>query len=545
MRSSYDAVVIGSGFGGAVAGCRLAQAKLSVAILERGRCYRRGEFPRDWDNPAKGWLWQDAQGLFDVRPFGEMTIVQGAGWGGGSLIYANVHLRPPADLFQSGWPAGYSRAALDPYYDLVAYMLDIAPITASSHLGIPPKAAWMKQVAAKLGREAQFCYPNIAVDFSAPGIKHQNKFGVEQSGCTYCGECDIGCNVLAKNTLDLNYLAIAEQRGADVAPLSEALRIEPAGAGYNVTFKNHAAGGVETAIAARTVFLCAGAVNSTELLLRCRDEFGTLPALSARLGERYSGNGDFLAFAFDTATPFVPSNGPTITTGIVYDRGAGAERAWFIFEEGGYPKEIAGLIQVLNPKGGWLKGVIDLSRDILTSEIRAAARGRLGSGAQTHDDTAVFLAMGRDRGNGVLTLDRSTGKLSVSWDIASNMALYAAEEQFSTDVANAMGGAVAFNPLWQRLRHPVSVHNLGGCVMADDAGNGVTDAGGEVFGYPGLYVLDGGALPAATGVNPSHTIAAVAERNVEAAIRKLTGDAIWRAPETARAHPIKDPLTGI
>jgi cholesterol oxidase len=125
------------------------------------------------------------------------------------------------------------------------------------------------------------------------------------------------------------------------------------------------------------------------------------------------------------------------------------------------------------------------------------------------------------------------------------MALYAAEEQFSTDVANAMGGAVAFNPLWQRLRHPVSVHNLGGCVMADDAGNGVTDAGGEVFGYPGLYVLDGGALPAATGVNPSHTIAAVAERNVEAAIRKLTGDAIWRAPETARAHPIKDPLTGI
>lgn len=545
MRSSYDAVVIGSGFGGAVAGCRLAQAKLSVAILERGRRYRRGEFPRDWDNPAKGWLWQDAQGLFDVRPCGEMTIVQGAGWGGGSLIYANVHLRPPADLFQRGWPAGYSRAALDPYYDLVAYMLDIAPITASSHLGIPPKAAWMKQVAAKLGREAQFCYPNIAVDFSAPGIKHQNKFGVEQSGCTYCGECDIGCNVLAKNTLDLNYLAIAEQRGADVAPLSEALRIERAGAGYKVTFKNHAAGGVETAIAARTVFLCAGAVNSTELLLRCRDEFGTLPALSARLGERYSGNGDFLAFAFDTAIPFAPSNGPTITTGIVYDRGAGTERTWFIFEEGGYPKEIAGLIQVLNPKGGWLKGVIDLSRDILTSEIRAAARGRLGPGAPAHNDSAVFLAMGRDRGNGVLTIDRSTGKLNVRWDIASNLALYAAEEQFSTDVASAMGGAVAFNPLWQRLRHPVSVHNLGGCVMADDAGNGVTDAGGEVFGYPGLYVLDGGALPAATGVNPSHTIAAVAERNVEAAIRKLTGDAIWRAPETASAHPIKDPLTGI
>ncbi len=545
MRSSYDAVVIGSGFGGAVAGCRLAQAKLKVAILERGRRYGRGEFPRDWDDPANGWLWQTGQGLFDVRPFGEMTVVQGAGWGGGSLIYANVHLRPPADLFRSGWPGGYSRAALDPYYDLVAYMLDIAPITASSHLGVPPKAEWMKQVAGRLGRSAQFCYPNIAVDFSAPGEKHRNKFGVEQSGCTYCGECDIGCNVLAKNTLDLNYLALAERHGADVAPLCEVVRIERDGAGYQVTFKNHAAGGAETAIAARTVFLCAGAVNSTELLLRCRDEFGTLPALNARLGERYSGNGDFLAFAFDTAIPFVPSNGPTITTGIVYDSGAGADRVWFIFEEGGYPKEIAGLLQMLNPKEGWLAGVIDLSSDALTAAIRTAARGQVGSGAPSHDDTAVFLAMGRDRANGVLALDRLTRTLKVSWDVASNLPLYRAEEQFSTGVANARGGADAFNPLWQRLHRPVSGHNLGGCVMADDEGHGVTGAGGEVFGYPGLYVLDGGALPAATGVNPSHTIAAVAERNVEAAIRKLTGNAAWRAPEAASARPIADPLAGI
>jgi cholesterol oxidase len=545
MRSSYDAVVIGSGFGGAVAGCRLAQGGLNVAILERGRRYGRGEFPRDWNDPIKGWQWAIGHGLFDVRPFGEMTIVQGAGWGGGSLIYANVHLRAPADLFQSGWPAGYSRAALDPYYDLVAFMLDIAPITASSHLGVPPKAQWMKQVAGRLGREAQFCYPNIAVDFSPPGVAHRNKFGVEQSGCTYCGECDIGCNAMAKNTLDLNYLALAEQQGADVALLSEAVRIECDGAGYKVTFKNHAAGAAESAIAARTVFLCAGAVNSTELLLRCRDEFGTLPALSERLGQGYSGNGDFLAFAFDTATPFAPSNGPTITTGIVYDHGTGADRVWFIFEEGGYPKAIAGLLQVLNPRGGWLKDVIDLSSDALSAAISVAARGRIGPGAPPHDDTAVFLAMGRDRASGVLALDPLTRALRVSWDVAANASLYAAEEQFSTDVANAMGGTVAFHPLWHRLRRPVSVHNLGGCVMADDEAKGVTDAGGEVFGYPGLYVLDGGALPAATGVNPSHTIAAVAERNVEAAIRKLTGNAAWRAPEAASARPVKDPLDGI
>jgi cholesterol oxidase len=186
-----------------------------------------------------------------------------------------------------------------------------------------------------------------------------------------------------------------------------------------------------------------------------------------------------------------------------------------------------------------------LSSDALTAAIRTAARGQVGSGAPSHDDTAVFLAMGRDRANGVLALDRLTRTLKVSWDVASNLPLYRAEEQFSTGVANAMGGAVAFNPLWQRLHRPVSVHNLGGCVMADDEGQGVTGAAGEVFGYPGLYVLDGGALPAATGVNPSHTIAAVAERNVEAAIRKLTGNAAWRAPEAASARPIADPLAGI
>jgi cholesterol oxidase len=403
----------------------------------------------------------------------------------------------------------------------------------------------MKEVADKLGRGGQFCYPNIAVDFSAPAVAHRNKFGAEQSGCTYCGECDIGCNVLAKNTLDLNYLALAEQRGADVAPLSEAVRIERDGAAWRVMYKEHAAGGAQNSIAARAVFLCAGAVNSTELLLRCRDQFGTLPDLSDRLGQGYSGNGDFLAFAFDTAAPAEPSNGPTITTGIVYDRGAGDDRVWFIFEEGGHPREIGALLQLLNPREGWLKAAANLSRDELGAAFGAAARGRLGAGVPAHDDTAVFLAMGRDRANGILALEPLTHALKVSWDVASNMALYDAEQRLAADVAGAMGGVAAFNPFWRRFRLPVSVHNLGGCVMADDAARGVTDANGEVFNYSGLYVLDGAALPAATGVNPSHTIAAVAERNVEAAIRTLTGNPAWRAPEGASARRIGDPVSKI
>src|SRR5215813_9446128 len=114
MRSSYDAIVIGSGFGGAVAACRLAQAGFKLAVLERGRRYDSNPFPRYWSNPS-AWLWKFDQGLFDIRPLPHMTVVQAAGLGGGSLIYANVHLRPPEAVFENGWPGGYTRAMLDPY----------------------------------------------------------------------------------------------------------------------------------------------------------------------------------------------------------------------------------------------------------------------------------------------------------------------------------------------------------------------------------------------------------------------------------------------
>jgi cholesterol oxidase len=542
MKPRYEALVIGTGFGGAVSACRLTQAGVDVGILERGRRYPMGSFPRDWENPLNGWVWPYEQGLFDVKPINEMLIVQGAGYGGGSLIYANVHLRAPADLFATGWPDGYSRAALDPYYDLAAYMLDITPISPQQPLGLPVKTKRMAEVAEALGRKGQFCYPNLAVDFSAPGVVHKNKFGVDQNGCTHCGECDIGCNIHAKNTLDLNYLALAERNGADVNVRCEAFKIAPLdGGGYRVSVHDHVRG-IDRDIEARQVFLCAGAVNSTELLLRCRDQHGTLPHLSPALGHGYSGNGDMLAFAFGTKQEFRPSDGPTITTGIVYDHAENGARSWFIFEEGGYAREIGTLIALLDPGAGWLGRFGHLLRDDLEREIGIAARARIGSDGSPQD-SAVFLMMGRDRANGRITLVPLTHQLRVLWDVPSNLPLYDAETRFAKDVAEALGGRAAGNPFWECLHQPVSVHNLGGCTMADDPARGVTDGDGQVHGYAGLYVLDGGILPVATGVNPSHTITAVAERNIERAIRAIAGKEQWTAPERAAARPIEDPVT--
>lgn len=551
MKAAYEAIVIGTGFGGSVAACRLAQAGFSTGVLERGRRYDTNPFPRDWTNPANGWLWQAGQGLFDVKHFSQMMVIEGAGLGGGSLIYANVHLRAPREVFQRDWPAGYSRAALDPYYDLVAFMLDINPITASTHFraqlpqtnGMPPKTAAMRKIADSMGRPGQFCYPNIAVDFGEPGIPHSNKFGAEQKGCTYCGECDIGCNLHAKNTLDFNYLKVARDRGADIATQCEAARIQPSPGGYEITFIDHTQGGQTDKVNANYVFVCGGAVNSTELLLRCRDQHGTLPDLSGRLGYNYSGNGDFLAFAFNTADALMPNCGPTITTGIVYNRADGPADNWFIFEEGGYPKEIGGLLQVLNPRNEFLKDLEIFSRAELENLLRQSG-GRAGMHPEA-DHSAVFLAMGRDRADGRIWLHPLTRSLEIEWNVKSNQPLYDAQQRFAKAVAQRMGGDAAFNPFWRVLRLPVSVHSLGGCPLADTPDRGVLDANGEVFNYPGLFVLDGAAIPVAVGANPSHTIAAVAERNVEVAIRKYGRNKSWHAPETALAKPIDDPLSDV
>jgi cholesterol oxidase len=405
----------------------------------------------------------------------------------------------------------------------------------------------MREVADQLHRLDQFCYPNIAVDFG-PETPHLNKFEAEQRGCRYCGECDIGCNFHAKNTLDFNYLKVARDFGADISTQCEATRIEPAPAGgYKVTYLEHAAGGQVRELEARYVFLCAGAVNSTELLLKCREEFGTLPALSAWLGQGYSGNGDLLAFAFNTKQAFKPSEGPTITTGIVYDRIEGGAADWFIFEEeGGHPKEIGFLLQLVNPAGHFLDDLALVARSEVLNVLRPRAAARVGSlSPPDADHAAVFLAMGRDLANGVIKLHPITRRLDIEWDVPSNQPLYDAETRLATDIANAMGGNVAMNPLWRFLHIPVSVHNLGGCVMAETSDTGVTGPNGEVHNYPGLFVLDGAALPAATGVNPSHTIAAVAERNVELFIRGLSGKAGWHSPQFALKTPVVDPLSSI
>lgn len=549
----HRAIVIGTGFGGAVSACRLAQAGFAVTVLERGRRYDQNvpDFPK---GRLDELLWSKTRGVYDVRPIDAMRIVQSAGYGGGSLIYANVHLRAPAEVFARGWPAGYSREALDPYYDLAAYMLDIQPITRASG-GLPPKTLRMSEALTKLRRKDQLFYPPLAIHFSEePGI-HPNRFGVPQGGCVPCGECGPGCVHRARNTLDMNYLAIAQRAGARMLTECEVTLIEPlsrAGAPrYRVIYRDHRRGGEVLSEEAEHVFVCAGALNSTELLLRCKAA-KTLPRLSAQLGAGYSGNGDLLALGFDVAAPFEPDIGPPITTAVVYASPGGRDQAWFLIEDGGFPRQVWPLLKLARPHVHWRSGPM-AARSTPTAPPTGAALDAIAREISEREPppstppemrhTAVLLAMGRDLANGRLELLRD--RLAIRWDVPSNLLLYSVQERLAQDIVAQLKGVYAVSPFWRFAHLPITVHSLGGCRMGDREEEGVTNGLGEVFNYPNLFILDGSILPAATGVNPSHTITAVAERNIERIIRRITGQHGWQAPERAHAAPYADPLTAV
>jgi choline dehydrogenase-like flavoprotein len=424
MARPFDAIVIGTGFAGAVTACRLTEAGQRICVLERGRRFEASDFPvyptgvrpstalvGDTGEPEKRvqpdfsrLFWKLGQGLWDVRDLGDVAVAQAAGYGGGSLVYANVHLRAPADVFDHCWPDEYRRPALDPYYDLAAYMLDVAPIEENL-----PKTVQLERVASQQQERFRFFRPPLAVNFNSSG---KNRFGRVQGTCDLRGECLFGCGAQAKNTLDLNYLAIAEDatdgKGAplaDIRTLAEVVSIEGEEKGYKVTYRDHLAGepGNYVTVTGRYVFLCAGSVNSTELLLRSREK---LSCSGPDLGARYYPNADTLAVVFDCENLQEADRGPTITAALLYDRRTqGADplaeresapdkpRHWFLVEDGGMPSD-------LEPLLGAFRSPLWLQRNRFREDESEARIPRSQGGAygDLPFETATDIVSGLSRG---------------------------------------------------------------------------------------------------------------------------------------------------
>ena len=515
-RGAYDVIVIGSGFGGAVSSCRLAEAGLRVLVLERGRRWGPDTFPR---KPGDPWVWdpvhpEKRNGWLDFRVQRGVSVAQGAGVGGGSLIYANVVIEPPESLFDEGWPEAITLSELKPYYRRVDTMLRPRVVPERQ---LPERFKLLRDAGAAVGHPQRFRPMPLAVTFDddydgsgGPGASKSktwiNDQGREQGTCVHCGNCYLGCQVNARNTLDLTYIARAEARGAEVRPLHVVTAIAPDGSGYRVDYERIENGRrVRGHATAARVIVSAGSLGSTELLLRCRDQFRTLPRLSAALGTHWSANGDFLSISIQRQ-PVNPTTGPTITAALDFLDGEVAGSRFFV-QDGGFPDFFRAIVE------GELKfDFRNLQFSLMVFGLAWVLR-RQGELA----NMMPWFGQSVDASDGRLYLERSAlapwrRKLKLDWSVRNSRATIDTMVGMHGELARATGGRILAPLLWTMLRTLVTPHPLGGCRMADTPASGVVNHYGEVFGYPNLFVADGSVIPRAIGLNPSKTISAVSER---------------------------------
>jgi cholesterol oxidase len=560
----YDALIVGSGFGGSVTAYRLAEAGLNVCVLERGRPYPPGSFPdsphemaRNFWDPSEGYY-----GLYDLWSFRGIEALVSSGLGGGSLIYANVLLRKDErwfvneDLVHGGyesWPV--SRADLDPHYDRVEamikpqrYPLEHPPYDTTA------KTRALAAAAERVGRRAEL--PPLAVSFANEGrppvpgerIEEQpNLHGAPRYTCKLVGECDIGCNLGAKNTLDFNYLSAAKRAGAELLTGAEVRSFEPLdGGGFQVSYVTHP-GHEEHTVGAGRLVLSAGTLGSTFLLLKNRD---ALPGLSPRLGSRFCGNGDLLTFAVNTAEVTDPARGPVITSAIRYADeldGEGDDGRGFYIEDAGVPGFVPWLVQSAEAPGSLRRAAMvawRILRQRLSgdpdSNLSAEAAGILGDG-KLSGSFLPLLGMGRDIPDGQMKLTKR-GYLDVDWRTRKSGPYFDRVRAESRRLAEAMGAEkFVDNPLWL-LRRVITVHPLGGCPMGRTAEEGVVDPQGRAFGCEGLHIADGSVMPGPVGPNPSLTIAALADRFADSIIEEEGSPAAGRRATQAAGRREAEPV---
>lgn len=546
-KDRYNFVIVGSGYGGSITAARLANAnlskKLSICVLERGKQWKAPDFPNTpaayFDNLRDN----NPLGLYELINYRDISVLKGSGLGGTSLVNANVAIRPPAEVFTglAAWPKDITLDTLKKFYEMAEQTLNVSPHPRAAQLG---KVQALERRAVQIGGHAEPL--NIAVNF-VDGVNGQ---GVFQKKCTDCGDCVSGCNVTAKNTLDMNYLPLAAQGGAHIFTQTKVEWIEKKSNGRwrvhgRLQKSRFLPDFEEFDIEADNVILSAGAINSTEILLRSAHLHNL--SVSPALGTRFGGNGDFFGLSYngDIATqtlgfgtpsvlPPEPNRpGPSIVAVVRHNSGAPLKQQ-FNIEDLSFPSAAVRPSQTTFPL---------VAREDTDSGDTAAENARIDKdrfnqdkygGALNH--TMLYLCMGFDDARGTFEFEtplvERDGRVSVRWDGAGQQQIFMRINEELRRHTRAQGGSFIANPLWNlpSVRHLITAHPLGGCPMSDDFITGATDQFGRVYQkdgsvHNGLYVADGSLLPSALSVNPFLTISAVSERIADRIVRALNGEA--------------------
>ncbi|MEV0000886.1 GMC family oxidoreductase [Micromonospora sp. NPDC050980] len=547
----YDVVVIGSGFGGSVTALRLAEKGYSVGVLEAGRRFADEEFPKtSWQ--ARRFLWAPRLGCFglqritllrsaDRRAGGGVLVLSGAGVGGGSLVYANT-LYEPLDAFYADpqWRDVTDwRDELARHYDQAKRMLGVTtyPVDTGADRA-------MRAVAERMGVAHTFRPTPVGVHIGRPGQRVPDPYfggvGPDRTGCSHCGSCMTGCRHGAKNTLVKNYLWLAERLGARVHPLTTVTAVRPDGAGGYAVHTERTGAWLRkrrAVIHADQVVFAAGALG-TQRLLHEMKATGALPALSPRLGELTRTNSEAILGASVGAGAARRrgldfSAGVAITSSFHPDPQTHIEPVRY-----GKGSNAMGLLQSLLVDGGphrlrrWLGSIVrqpGLAARMLS--VRGwSERTVIALVMQSVDNSLTTRWRGRR-----LVSGPGHGASNPTWIPAGNEAV----RMLAEEIDGTPGGAVT-----EPFNIPVTAHILGGAVIGATPADGVVDPWHRVYGHPGLHVVDGAAVSANLGVNPSLTITAQAERAMsfwpnkgEADPRPAPGSAYTRVAPVPPRNP--------
>ncbi|UCD89657.1 MAG: GMC family oxidoreductase [Desulfobacterales bacterium] len=512
----YDFVIIGSGFGGSVSALRLAEKGYRVAVLEAGKRYRNQDFPKTNWNIFK-FLWFPLLrcfGILRMTLLSDVLILSGCGVGGGSLGYANTLLEPRDPFYHDPqWAAMDDwKATLAPHFKTAKKMLGV---TRSNTLY--PADKLLKQVAEEMGRGHTFCLQDVGVFFGEPEETVSDPYfdgaGPDRTGCCFCGGCMVGCRYNAKNTLDKNYLYLAEAMGVKIYPEIKATLIrEGPNHDYQVEtvrstsfFLNHG-----PTYRANNVVLAGGVLGTVPLLLHCLEK-GTLPRLSPMLGSRVRTNSETLMGVTAKNDDVNYSTGIAITSSI-------------------YPDDVTHVEPVRYPEGSDLMSFMGTVFTESTHPLLRPLKWLMNIIRHPIQFLKVLWPFGWARRSIILlvmqTLDNSVKvyrKRRWWWPFGYSLAsqgedkrekvpVYIPQAQELTKAISKKTGGIPQSPINEVLLNTgITAHILGGCPIGPNPEQGVIDRKNRVYGYTGMYVVDGSMIPANLGVNPSLTITAMAE----------------------------------